>query len=79
VQYIVSGVEQIGYANIDDAKVTVPYDETKDVLFVQNGCDMVTLRAGMFMILGPQDAHMPGITAVSPQPVRKVVVKVIVS
>ena len=79
VQYIVSGVEQIGYANTEDAKVSVPYDESKDALFVDTPCDMVTMRAGMFMILGPQDAHMPGITAISPQTVKKVVVKVIVS
>lgn len=79
VQYIVSGVEQIGYANTEDAKVTVPYDESKDVLFVDAPCDFVTLRAGMFMLLGPNDAHMPGIMAISSQPVRKVVVKIIVN
>lgn len=78
VQYIVSGVEQIGYANTEDARVTVPYDESKDALFVESPCDFVTMRAGMFMLLGPNDAHMPGITAISPQPVKKVVVKITV-
>jgi beta-galactosidase beta subunit len=32
----------------------------------------------MFMILGPQDAHMPGLVSARPQPVKKAVVKALV-
>jgi len=30
------------------------------------------------MILGPQDAHMPGMAIAEPTPVKKVVVKVLI-
>ena len=38
--------------------------------------DFLTLGAGQFMILWPGDAHMPGLDAGVPGPVRKVVVKI---
>jgi len=38
--------------------------------------DYLTVGAGQFVILWPGDAHMPGIAAGVPGPVRKVVVKI---
>jgi YhcH/YjgK/YiaL family protein len=33
----------------------------------------------MFMILFPDDAHMPGVAVTRPEPVRKIVVKIAVT
>ena len=38
--------------------------------------DFVLMPAGTFIILCPQDAHIPGTNVDQPSPVRKVVIKV---
>lgn len=77
IQYVVRGRELLGYAHVHDLQAA-PYDTDKDVLFLDGEPAFVTLRPGTFAILLPQDAHMPGIAADRPEPVRKVVVKVAV-
>lgn len=78
VQFIVSGEEKIGYAPIGRAGAPVaPYDDARDIVFLDGGFEAVTLRAGDFALLLPQDAHAPGIrTGDAPAQVRKVVVKI---
>ena len=78
VQYLVSGVERIGYANLARLKVAEAYDEKKDALFLSGEGDFLLMRPGMFMLLWPEDGHMPGIAAETPAPAKKVVVKVLV-
>lgn len=79
VQYVAAGVEKIGWANINRLKVTEPYDDAKDVAFYKGDGDFVTVPAGSFVILFPEDAHMPCTALDKPSPVTKVVVKVRVS
>jgi YhcH/YjgK/YiaL family protein len=76
IQYIVSGTEQIGYANVNDLSITEAYDETKDAMLLKGSGDMITCKKGVFMILFPEDAHMPGRSIDNPEEVKKVVVKV---
>ena len=76
VQYVAAGVEKIGWAPVSRLKVTELYDETKDVAFYTGKGDFVTVPAGWFVILFPEDAHMPSIAVDAPSPVTKVVVKV---
>ena len=76
VQFVVEGVERIGWAPVSKLTVTEPYDETKDIAFYKGNGDFVTVPAGYFVILYPEDAHMPGIAVDKPSPVKKVVVKV---
>ena len=78
VQYVFSGAELFGYANLETLKAG-EYDEAKDFLSLTGDGDFFILRAGTFVILAPQDGHMPGIAVSSPQPVKKVVVKVSVA
>jgi YhcH/YjgK/YiaL family protein len=54
------------------------YDEAKDFLSLQGEGkgDFFIVREGTFVILLPQDGHMPGIAVSTPQPVKKCVVKV---
>jgi YhcH/YjgK/YiaL family protein len=77
IQYIIKGSEKIGYINVENIKTTVEYDESKDILFGTANGDFVTLQQGMFMILAPQDGHMPSICCEKPESVKKVVIKVL--
>lgn len=75
VQFIASGVELMGYADIDSLRVIEDYDASKDAAFLEGNGSFLTARAGTFVILFPHDAHMPGVAVDGPSPVRKVVVK----
>jgi YhcH/YjgK/YiaL family protein len=77
VQFVHQGVELFGYANLRDLKEG-PYDEAKDFLSLQGEGrgDFFRVSQGTFVILFPQDAHMPGMAVSAPQPVKKFVVKV---
>jgi len=75
VHYMVEGMELIGYACAKHLS-SEPYDARRDVQLHAGRADYLLLREGMFAVMFPDDAHMPGIAAVTPQQVRKVVVKV---
>ncbi|HRW10897.1 MAG TPA: YhcH/YjgK/YiaL family protein [Caldilineaceae bacterium] len=77
IQYVVSGVEHMGYVNI--AQVTNgAYDADKDLIVHEGSGSFILLPAGMFTLLFPNDVHMPQIAVDNPHPVKKVVVKVAV-
>jgi YhcH/YjgK/YiaL family protein len=78
LQLVVSGRERIGYAPVSTL-VEGPYDPDRDIAFLTGRGSYVTLSAGQFMLLWPNDAHMPGIDAGRPEPVRKLVVKIAVA
>ncbi|HLP72845.1 MAG TPA: YhcH/YjgK/YiaL family protein [Bacteroidales bacterium] len=79
IQYVISGLEQIGIAPLSAKKETVtPYDETKDIEFM-TVADSAYHKAtpGNFFIFFPSEIHKPGMKADSIQTqVKKVVVKV---
>ncbi len=77
LQCLVRGTERVGHAFIDRMRAGA-YDAQKDVMWLAGDGDFATLQPGTFMLLGPQDAHMPGIAAGRPGPVKKVVVKIAV-
>ncbi len=78
IQYVVSGVEHMGYANL--AQLTPgEYDAARDFLPIEGAGSFVLLPSGMFTVFLPEDGHMPGMAVTEPQPVKKVVVKVAVS
>ena len=81
IQYIISGNEYIGYTPLSEVAPLTEYDDEKDIYFFKgqpaHGC-FVPMSAGRFMVLGPQDAHMPCVTQTVPEEVRKIVVKVAV-
>lgn len=76
LQYVVSGTERIGVANLVDLRVEQAYDAERDVAFFVGDGDVVTLRAGSFAIFLPQDGHRPCMVAERPEAVRKIVFKV---
>ena len=75
IQYVASGVELMGYANLGYLRVG-EYDESKDFVPRFGEGTFFEMHAGTFTIFAPQDAHMPGLAAGEPQSVRKIVVKV---
>jgi biofilm protein TabA len=75
IQYMVRGIECIGHAPLRNMTEQTPYDPARDIAFFEGDFDILTLRAGMFAIFGPEDAHAPQIAAGAPSHVRKVVVK----
>lgn len=78
IQFVVSGDECMGYANLADLKVKKEYDGKDDYLLAEGPADFVRVRPGMFTIFYPQDAHIPCSAIDKPSKVKKVVVKVLV-
>jgi YhcH/YjgK/YiaL family protein len=80
IQYLVSGTEAMGWAPLDQLEINVTYNAEKDVLLGTVPTEVRTLvpfSAGYAILLYPSDAHAPGLVASEPEPVVKVVVKVL--
>jgi biofilm protein TabA len=82
VQYVIEGVEQMGYAPLGAMKIRTPYNPDTDAAFYEPPTTGVattaTIHAGMFAIFFPHDVHQPGVMLASPAAVRKIVLKVAV-
>ncbi len=76
IQLIVSGREVIGVAPIECDKQLVEEKPEKDVWKYTCDTQPITLADGQFMVLYPEDIHMPGATLGAPVHCRKVVAKV---
>ena len=77
LQYVVQGAEGFGYTNIHHLQQG-EYDASKDFLPLQGEGDLITVKSGSFILLMPEDAHMPGMAIGEPAPVRKIVIKIAV-
>lgn len=76
IHFIINGVEQIGYANINQLKIVKPYNKTVDRTLLTGNGSFFTLNKNRFGIFYPDDAHMPGVTLGDIKNVKKVVIKV---
>jgi len=76
IQYLVSGIERMGYAPVEGMKPITPYDDEKDLEFLEGKGDFFLVNPGTIVVFTPDDAHMPNMQAGSSCIVRKVVVKV---
>lgn len=81
VQYIASGAEMIGYAPTEGLRVETPYDAEKDIAFHAPPARFtpMALPAGSFAVFYPEDAHMPCCRLDTDEPIRKIVVKVLLA
>ena len=75
LQMVVSGEEHIGVAPLGRL-LAEPYDAERDLLWLTGEGDNVTLRPGDFVLLWPEDGHMPGMAIADSVPVLKVVFKI---
>jgi len=81
VQFIVSGVEVIGWAPAARMTVTDAYDADKDIGFgtvAKGNWTPLHLQAGQLAVLWPEDGHAPKLANGVSLPVMKIVVKVAV-
>ncbi|MBX7044711.1 MAG: YhcH/YjgK/YiaL family protein [Ignavibacteria bacterium] len=78
VQYIASGEEKIGYVFKDKVKLSQEYNEENDFMLWEGEGDFITAKTGDFLILGPDDVHMPSIQVNGVSKVKKVVIKVLI-
>ncbi len=77
IQYIVEGIETMGFRNINGMENITEYDSEKDIQFLKGEGDYVTVVSGFFGIFFPDDAHMPKLAPhdISGD-VKKVVIKI---
>ena len=78
LQFIARGTERIGYAPLHRMQLE-SRDEGRDLSVLRGEGDFLTLTEGCFMLLWPEDAHMPGLCAGRPERVLKVVFKIAVN
>lgn len=78
IQYIAKGMEYIGYSYIGNCTEITSYDEQKDLVFYEGYSQNILMSKDTFIILFPDDIHMPGICCGSPQQVIKVNMKVLI-
>ncbi len=76
IQYVIKGIEQIGYTPLLGQKPTTPYSVENDVVFYKEDVSLFTLSEGMFAIFYPEDIHMPGANYKDSSLVKKLVIKV---
>jgi len=82
IQILFSGKEIIGWNPVTDLEATMPYNNECDAGFYtppQHMAGKVLLTPGIFMLLYPEDAHMPQIAVDGiPESVEKIVMKIAV-
>ena len=78
LHYVVSGQESSGFAPAADLKLTVPYDESKDVMLydVPQQYTRIEVKPGRFVVYHPGQAHLPNCHLQGPHDLHKVVIKV---
>lgn len=79
IQFMIKGSERIGVGEIDNYQTSETYDETKDLEFLKVSNDkyqFINMNENDFIILYPQDVHMPQIAMDTPFYVKKAVVKI---
>jgi YhcH/YjgK/YiaL family protein len=82
IQVVLQGRERLEWFPRAGLTSETPYDPAKEAEFYRRafpGPVQVDLSPGIFVMLYPQDAHMPGLTiGQKPERIKKVVVKVAV-
>ncbi len=77
IQYVIKGKELIGICPLAKAAESVPYDEGKDIFFLESDDQRMHEAApDRYFVFFPDDAHRPSIKDGENEPVKKAVVKV---
>lgn len=80
IQAVLVGAERFECASTEGLEIETPYDAKKDVVFYQRTTPrpvQVNIFPGTFIMLTPEDAHMPTLmTNDHPEWVKKVVIKI---
>ena len=76
IQYMIKGEELVGVAQKDFEKELTEAKPENDIWLYKCNLQKLTLSEGTFMVLYPNDLHMPGVGIKNAEKVRKVIVKV---
>jgi YhcH/YjgK/YiaL family protein len=78
IQFLLAGVEILGYAPLKGLTTAEVYNPQKDIAFFNTPKEItkVKLEPGLFCILFPDDAHLPCRQLAGPTEVQKVVIKI---
>ena len=80
LQYVSRGSECIGMTSLQNTELDGDFDSAADIGFRKGNVEQwIRLHKGMFVMIWPHEAHMPGITSCVACNVVKVVVKLPVS
>jgi YhcH/YjgK/YiaL family protein len=76
IQFVITGIEQMGFAPIENMKIKDTYNPEKDIIFFNGTGDYITVTNGIFVVFFPQDAHQPCVSVGNGSKIKKVVIKV---
>ena len=78
IQMPIKGFELVEVANVEGLKVTAAYSESDDFALHSNSHEDIQylLEPGAFIVLMPEDAHMPTLAIEEPAPLKKAVFKI---
>ena len=78
IQCVISGQEIIEVAPLDGLEVIQELDQVSDCALYAGTVagEQFINRPGRFAVVGPADAHMPGVAVGSPEQVKKAVFKI---
>jgi biofilm protein TabA len=81
IQYVTNGCERMDWIPLDQVQVTLPYDPARDFcegIDARGQAVSVIVAAGEAAVFFPEDAHAPKLAVDQPEPVRKIVIKLVV-
>ncbi len=76
IQMLLAGEEYIGVTPLTEDMVAVEAAPDKDYWLYECEVDRITMKPGMFMVLYPQDVHLPGDMKNKPTACKKIVGKI---
>ena len=76
VHFVLEGQEVLEWEDLAHLSPAVPYQEEKDIGFVEGKGQPVILEPGMFCVTLPTDAHKPSGCLEHPAYLKKVVLKI---
>lgn len=77
IQFPIEGLEKVKFSPIECLTPTVDYNEEKDyILFSNHDGIEFTIGNGYFLVLFPEDGHMPQLCTDKPENIKKVTLKV---
>ena len=75
IQYIVSGKEVMGWADLAGCEIVGEFNEEKDIGMYTGNFEFLNIHEGMCYVAFPEDVHMPGRHLDVPNDFVKIVVK----
>jgi len=76
LQFLASGKESFGWSPVKGLTEEIPYDEGKDIVFYRGRGDYFLFPENYFILLSPEEGHMPGLKIRGKGPVKKIVIKI---